>query len=280
MPQIKSRKDLPDTQASVEGFPKKAIKKVGTRNVELPIAIKRQDNTTNFATANISLYTDLNDRVKGANMSRYRILLEELIINKHLLLDQFIRELLKETKTRLGATQSYAKIRFDYFLIKEAPVSKMKSHLNCKCILEGEHKESWTPNTDKLYLTVSVPYSSLCPCSKAISDYGAHNQPSLADVKVELIPGQMCWIEELVDLVESVASAPIRNILKREDEAYMTELMYERPFFVEDMIRNISVKLDEKLDKNIADYSCVVNHFESIHQQFAVAVATADRNLT
>ncbi len=209
-------------------------------------------------------------------MSRLRITLEELILDKHLLMDEFIKQLLEETVTRLGSIHSFAKIKFDYFIVKEAPVSKMKSHLNIKCVVEGKHYGE-LPNTR--YLTVSVPYSSLCPCSKEISEYGAHNQPSLADVKVELIDGQMCWVEDLVDLVESCASAPIRNILKREDEAYQTELMYENPKFVEDMVREISVKLDEMLDKNIADYSVVVNHFESIHQQFAVAVNTAGREL-
>jgi len=276
MPIIKTREELPDIQNSLEGFPKKTIKKVGTRNVELPIGVQRKDGSINYSTANISLYTDLNDSTKGINMSRLRIVLEELILDKHLLVDTFIRELLKETKTRLDSKHSYAKIKFDYFLVKEAPVSKMESHLNCKCIIEGRHIEG---QEDKLYLTVQVPYTSLCPCSREISQYGAHNQPSLADIKVELIPDNICWIEELVDLVESVASAPIRNILKREDEAYMTELAYERPMFVEDMIRGISVKLDERLDNNIADYSVVVNHYESIHQQYAVAIITAGRSL-
>lgn len=276
MPTAKKREDLPDIQETIEGFPKKAIKKVGTRNVLLPIGIERQDGSVNYSTAKISLYCDLNDKTKGVNMSRFRITLEELILDKKLLLRDFIRELMEKTKTRLGATESYAKVQFDYFLVKEAPVSKMKSHLHMKCIVEGCHKGS---QEDKLFLTVTVPYTSLCPCSKEIADYGAHNQPSEADVKVQLINGEMCWIEEIVDLVESVASAPIRNILKREDEAYQTELMYENPVFVEDMVRLIAVKLDEKLDKNIADYSCVVNHYESIHQNFAVSVISAGRQL-
>lgn len=280
MPIAKNKEDLPDIQESLEGFPKKAIKKVGTRNVELPMSVKRQDGSVNHSSAVISLYCDLNDKTKGVNMSRFRILLEELILDKQLMLDAFIRQLMSETVTRLGSINSYAKVKFDYFLVKEAPVSKTKSHLIIKCEIEGEMIQNLNEYSDlKLFLTVKVPYSSLCPCSKEISNYGAHNQPSEAEIKVELIEGQMCWIEELVDLVESVASAPIRNVLKREDEAWQTELMYEQPRFVEDMIRLISVELDKKLDKNVADYSVIVNHFESIHQNWATAIITAGRNL-
>ncbi len=275
MPKAKNRKELPDIQETIEGFPKKAIKKVGTRNVLLPIGVKRQDGSINYSTANISLYCDLNNKTKGVNMSRFRILLEELILGNDILLDQFIRELMEKTVSRLEVSDSFAKIKFDYFLVKEAPVSKTPAHLHIPCVMEGRYQNGAT----KLYLTVKVPYSSLCPCSKEISDYGAHNQPSEAEIKVELVPDKMCWIEELVTLVESVASAPIRNVLKREDEAWQTELMYENPKFVEDMIREISVELDKKIGDNIADYSAVVNHFESIHQQYAVAVISAGKQL-
>lgn len=276
MPLARRIEDLPDIQESLEGFPKKAIKKVGIRKVRLPIGVERKDSTKNPSTAEISIYTDLNDKVKGANMSRYRIVLEELAANKNLLMHEFVRELMKATKERLGATKSYVKIRFDYFLIKEAPVSKTPSHMNYECTIEGLHDND---QEDRLYLTVQVPYTSLCPCSKKIARYGAHNQRSFADVKVKLLNGTICWIEDLIDLVESTASAPIRNVLKRTDESWQTELMYEQPMFVEDMIRGIAVKLDDLLDKTIADYSAVVNHEESIHLHNAVAVITAGREL-
>jgi GTP cyclohydrolase I len=276
MPIAKRREDLPDIQESLEGFPQRAIKKVGIRKVRLPIGVQRQDGTINPTTAEISIYTDLNDKVKGANMSRYRIVLEELAANKNLLMREFVRELMKATKERLGATRSYVKIKFDYFLIKNAPVSGVPSHMNYECTIEGLHDNV---HEDSLWLTVQVPYTSLCPCSKKIAQYGAHNQRSFADVKIKLFNDKMCWIEELVNLVEDVASSPIRNVLKREDESWQTELMYEQPMFVEDMIRAIAVKLDEKLDKNIADYSAVVNHEESIHLHNAVAVICAGREL-
>lgn len=280
MPTLKRREDLPDIQESLEGFPQKAIKKVGIRKVRLPIGVQRKDGSINQTTAEISIYSDLNDKVKGANMSRYRIVLEELAANKDLLMHEFVRTLMKETASRLGTVNSYVKIKFDYFLVKEAPVSKTPSHMNYECTIEGTSDMFQSSHRNgRLYLTVQVPYTSLCPCSKKIAKYGAHNQRSFADVKVELIEGKTCWIEEIVELVESVASSPIRNALKREDESWQTELMYEQPMFVEDMIRAIAVKLDEKIDDNISDYSAVVNHEESIHLHNAVAVITAGREL-
>jgi GTP cyclohydrolase I len=132
----------------------------------------------------------------------------------------------------------------------------------------------------KLYLTVSVLYASLCPCSKEISDYGAHNQRSVADVTVELDESKgVMWIEELIDIVERCSSAPIINALKRVDEAYQTELMYENPRFVEDMVRLIGQELDKEMDKRIVDYSVVVNHYESIHSSTACAVICAGKEL-
>ena len=276
MPQVKQKKDLADIQEQTDGFPKREIKKVGIRGVQVPLSVIRKDGSINQSSANISVYTNLSEEVKGANMSRYRIVLEEYLIDKHLNLREYLRELLKATRERLGATDSYVKIKFDYFMINEAPASKLKSYMNYKCCIEGKQKD----NSEEIYLTVQVPYTSLCPCSKEISDYGAHNQRSFADVKVKLIDGGICWIEDLIDVVQVNASAPIINGLKREDEAYQTEAMYENPRFVEDMVRLLAEALDTHyLDKTISDYSIVVNHEESIHLHNAVAVITAGRNL-
>jgi GTP cyclohydrolase I len=132
----------------------------------------------------------------------------------------------------------------------------------------------------KLYLKVSVLYASLCPCSKEISDYGAHNQRSVANLTVELDESNgVMWIEELIDVIERCSSAPIINALKRVDEAYQTELMYENPRFVEDMVRLVGQELDKELDNRIKDYLVVVNHYESIHSSTACAVICAGREL-
>jgi len=275
MPKAKKIEDMPDVQNDTSGFPFKKIKKVGIRNVIVPLKILRKDGTINIASGNISIYTDLIESIKGANMSRYRILVEDFLLYKDLNLRELIREILPATKEKLGASNSYIKIKFDYFLIKEAPVSKTKSFSNYECIIEGK----LNGDKYKYYLMVKVPYTSLCPCSKRISEYGAHNQRSFAEVKVELIDNKILWIEDIVDIVEKNASAPIINTLKRNDEAYQTELMYENPRFVEDMCRLIGNDLDKHLDKEIKDYVIVVEHQESIHSSDAISVMTAGREL-
>lgn len=276
MPKAKDINQLADVQQGTEGFPKKEIKKVGIHNVQVPLNILRKDGTINTSSAQVSIYTNLNEKVRGANMSRYRLVVEEHLIGKPLNLREYLRELLKATKIKLGATDSYIKIKFDYFMIKSAPVSKTKSYINYKCFVEGKHND----NIDDFYLTVSVPYTSLCPCSKEISDYGAHNQRSFAEVKVKLIKDKMVWIEDIISLVEKTGSSPIINGLKRSDEAYQTELMYEHPMFVEDMARHVAEQMDKKhLDKEISDYSIIITHQESIHLHDAVAIITAGREL-
>ena len=275
MPRIKTNKDIPDIQNDTSGFPNKALKKVGIRGVKVPLKILRKDNSINIASGEISIYTDLNKLVKGANMSRYRILIEEFLIGKDLNLRELVRSILPATKTKLGATNAYIKVKFDYYLIKEAPVSKLKSYMDYKCCLEGK----LINNQEKYYLTVIVPYTSCCICSKHISDYGAHNQRSYGEVKVELNDGNIIWIEDIIDIVEKSASAPIINVLKRVDESYKTELMYENAKFVEDVVRDISTKLDDCLDKSILDYAVVCEHEESIHSHNCIAVITAGRDL-
>jgi GTP cyclohydrolase I len=280
MPRIKTNNDIPDIQNTLDGFPKKYIPKVGSRNIVVPMEIIRKDGTVNPTKAVISMYTDLTPEVKGTNMSRYRILVEEAIANKTHRIDELMSVLLDECKDRLKAENAYIKIKFDYFTIKEAPVSKVKSHMDYKGAFEGRLIDG----QKRYYLSANVLYASLCPCSKEISDYGAHNQQSYADVTVELnkeniSEGNKFWFEELIAAVEDSCSAPIVNALKRVDEAYQTELMYENPVFVEDMVRKVAEKLDIHLDKRIKDYLVVVNHFESIHSSTAVSVINAGRDL-
>lgn len=280
MPRIKTNNDIPDIQNTIDGFPKKYIPKVGSRNIVVPMEIVRQDGTINPTKAVISMYTDLTPEVKGTNMSRYRILVEEAIANKTHRIDELMSLLLDECRERLKSDNAYIKIKFDYFTIKEAPVSKVKSHMDYQGAFEGR-----LINGEKhYYMSANVLYASLCPCSKEISDYGAHNQQSYADVTVELnknnlSEGHKFWFEQLISAVEDSCSAPIVNALKRVDEAYQTELMYENPVFVEDMVRKVAEKLDAYLDKQINDYLVIVNHFESIHSSTAVSIINAGREL-
>ena len=280
MPIIKTNDDIPDIQNTVDGFPKLYIPKVGSRNIIVPMEIVKRDGTVNPTKAVISLYTDLTPEVKGTNMSRYRILVEEAIANKTHKIDELVSIILDECKERLKSQNAYVKIKFDYFMLKEAPVSKIKSHMSYKGTYEGR----LINGEKRYYLSANVLYASLCPCSKEISDYGAHNQQSYADVTVELeknnkANNDIFWFEELVEAVEKSASAPMVNALKRVDEAYQTELMYENPVFVEDMVRRVAEKLDVDLDKRIKDYLVIVNHYESIHESVAVSVINPGRDL-
>lgn len=280
MPRIKTNNDIPDIQNTLDGFPKKYIPKVGSRNIVVPMEIIRRDGTINPTKAIISMYTDLTPEVKGTNMSRYRILVEEVLANKTHRIDEVMDILLDECKSRLKSQNAFIKIKFDYFLKKEAPVSKVVSHMDYQGSFEGR----LVNGEKKFYLHANVLYASLCPCSKEISDYGAHNQQSYADVTVELAEAgasadNVYWFEELVTAVEKSSSAPIVNALKRVDEAYQTELMYENPVFVEDMVRKVAVELDKDLDGRIKDYSIVVNHYESIHSSTATAVLCLGRDL-
>jgi GTP cyclohydrolase I len=279
MPRIKTNADIPDIQNTLDGFPKKYIPKVGSRNIVVPMEIIRKDGSINPTKAIISMYTDLTPEVKGTNMSRYRILVEEVLANKTHRIDEVMDILLDECKERLKSQNAYIKIKFDYFLKKEAPVSKVVSHMDYQGSFEGR----LVNGEKKFYLHANVLYASLCPCSKEISDYGAHNQQSYADVTVQLsktgVDSDVYWFEELVQAVEKSSSAPIVNALKRVDEAYQTELMYENPVFVEDMVRKVAVELDKDLDSRIKDYLVIVNHYESIHSSIAVSVINAGREL-
>jgi len=277
MPEIKHRHELPDIQNQATGFPERPIKKVGIREVKVPLKVQRKDGTINICSANISMYTDLSKREKGTNMSRYRILIEEFLINKDLVLHDFVHELLHATKKKLKQENAFIKIHFPYYLVQEAPVSKIKSHIELYAAVEGKLENDKV----SMYITVRAPYTSCCPCSKEISQHGAHNQRSTAEITVKINDGaDIVWIEDLYDMIIKCASAPIINGLKREDEKWQTELMYENPKFVEDVVRQLGNELDKWLDKHISDYVITVNHEESIHSHTAVAILNAGRLLS
>lgn len=268
---------LPDIQ-NLTDTRDKFINKVGIRNLKLPInVVKRYSrNTESYnlvnTIADISVYTSLNPAAKGANMSRYSIVMHEVI--KDSITTNILDNTLDKLANTLESKNSYVKFKFPYFIEKEAPVSKIKSIMTYDCILSGEMIDG----TKKKYLTVTVPYTSLCPCSKEISEFGAHNQFSTATVTVELI--HCLWIEDLIELVEKVASCPIWTTLKRPDEKYVTETAYNNPKFVEDMSRDISIELDKLVDiKVVSDYSIVINHNESIHNHIATAIISKGKNL-
>jgi GTP cyclohydrolase I len=174
------------------------------------------------------------------------------------------REMLGEMTERLDAESGYIEMNFPYFVNKEAPISKVRSLMDYEVTFIGEITGDVTAMTVK----VVVPVTSLCPCSKNISDYGAHNQRSHVTLTVRV--DSFIWIEDLIDLVEKQASCEIYGLLKRPDEKYVTERAYDNPKFVEDMVRDIAAKLNE--DERINAYIVESENFESIHNHSAYAL--------
>jgi GTP cyclohydrolase I len=288
--------ELPDVQNTADSRGK-AIQKVGIGGYGIPFTVKTPDGGVQHTVGVVSMYASLNEETKGVNMSRFSITIEKAVQHGAVSSD-FIEEVVKVLKERMGSTDSYVKVKFPYFIKKKAPVSGCESHLKIDCELEGR---SFGAAVEK-YLTVTVPYTSLCPCSKemslsdapvaAVAEFdlrsmkcvdqrtgrGAHNQRSSCKITVHLV-GQV-WIEELVDIVEACASSPIWNTLKRADEKYVTERAYSNPRFVEDMVREVSLRLDGVVtDGRTDDYLIISTHEEAIHTGNAVAVLKGGRCL-
>lgn len=269
----KMNASLPDLQNSKEGFVKKDIYKVGINNYKVPIKIWYPKTEGFFNTiAKVSVYASLSENKKGVNMSRFSQTITKCA--KDNISSEAIDSILKTLKENLETDNIYVKFKFDYLCKVTAPESKIDSWFDMPIIMEGQ----LIGDKIRKYITVDVNYTSLCPCSKDISKYGAHNQRSVARIKVEL-NNQILDFETLKKIVDESVSCPIFNTLKRIDEKWVTERAYENPAFSEDACRNIAKVLDTLLDNEILDYTVVTENFESIHQSNAVTVMTAGREL-
>jgi len=235
------------------------INKVGVKGVKYPITLLDKKNGLQHTIADINMYVLLPSKFKGTHMSRFIEIINE---NKNEINIKKISHILNQMKIKLNAQKAYLEINFDYFIEKQAPVSKIKSLMSYTCGLYA-----FSGDTDELTLFVKVPVTSLCPCSKEISDYGAHNQRAFVSVYVKFT--DMVWIEDIISIVEANASSDIYCLLKRPDEKFVTEKAYNNPMFVEDIARNIVKAL--KLDKRIYWYKVEVESLESIHNHNAYA---------
>lgn len=236
---------------------------VGIENFKCPLSILDRSRGHQAVNATINIYTNLSGSQRGSNMSRFAQVINENLSN--IMDTQYFGDLLQMTRERHQAPSAWCEITFDYFIKKSAPVS-------------GNQAFNWYPTSlfglatnqgTQIFLETTIPFLSLCPCSKAISRYGAHNQRSHVGITAELL--QFVWIEEMVEMAESVASCEIFNILKREDERYVTEKSYETPRFVEDMAREIVLQIQNE-SQRIGYYRVYCVHQESIHQYNATAV--------
>jgi GTP cyclohydrolase I len=237
------------------------INKVGIKDIYHPVRVRDRTAGEQHTVANFNMYVALPHNFKGTHMSRFvEVLLEHH--ERYVSVESF-QDMLQETRTRLEAKKGHIEMRFPYFVMKKAPVSGVESMMDYDVTLIGERCDKRSDTTIK----VVVPVTSLCPCSKKISQYGAHNQRSHVTVTAKI--RGFVWIEELIDIVEAEASCQLYGLLKRPDEKYVTEHAYENPKFVEDMVRDVALALNR--DQRVGRYRVEVENFESIHNHSAYA---------
>jgi GTP cyclohydrolase I len=211
------------------------------------------------------MYVNLPHNFKGTHMSRF---VEILHGEREISVESF-RAMLEKMTARLEADEGHIEMSFPFFVMKKAPVSGVQSMMDYRATLIGEQKNGKA----EMWVRVVVPVTSLCPCSKKISDYGAHNQRSHVTIKAKI--RQHIWIEELIGVAESEASCEIFGILKRPDEKYVTERAYDNPKFVEDLVRDVAKRLND--DERIDAYVVEAENFESIHNHSAYALIERDK---
>ncbi|MCU7853287.1 MAG: GTP cyclohydrolase FolE2 [Candidatus Thiodiazotropha sp. (ex Monitilora ramsayi)] len=261
------RKDtqIPDVQSSADTR-QIAINKVGIKDIRHPMRIRDRSEGEQHTIANFNMYVNLPHNFKGTHMSRF-----VEILNSHeteVTVASF-KDMLAEMTERLEAESGHIEMNFPFFINKTAPVSGVKSLLDYDVTLIGEIHGG----KSFIDIKVVVPVTSLCPCSKKISERGAHNQRS--HVTVQARTKGFIWIEEIIDMVEHQASCQLYGLLKRPDEKFVTEHAYDNPKFVEDMVRDIAVELNR--EERISAYTVESENFESIHNHSAYALIERDK---
>jgi GTP cyclohydrolase I len=235
------------------------IQKVGIKNIRYPITVLDKANGTQNTVASINMYVNLPRHFKGTHMSRF---VEVLNAHRHEINLRHFGTILEELRRVLRAESAHMQVTFPYFIEKRAPVSKAPGLMEYTCEFSGS-----VGATRVFAVGVTVPVTTLCPCSKEISSRGSHNQRGLVSVRV--MYRRFFWIEDLIQLVEESASCDVYAVLKRPDEKYVTEKAYDNPAFVEDVVRNVALKLDA--DPNFQAYTVEAENFESIHNHSAYA---------
>ncbi|MDL2122735.1 MAG: GTP cyclohydrolase FolE2 [Deltaproteobacteria bacterium] len=237
------------------------IDKVGIKNLRYPITVLDRRNGCQDTVATINMYVDLPHKYKGTHMSRFveilNVLRPEVSLKK-------ISDALEQMKKHLNAASSHIEVTFPYFIEKKAPISSSPGLMDYTCKLTGS---SGPDGKIDFVSEVIVPVSSVCPCSKEISEAGAHNQRG--EVRLSIRFKKFIWIEDMIELVEKSGSSEVYSVLKRVDEKYITEYGFSNPKFVEDIVRDIAIKLKE--DDNVTWFSVSAENFESIHNHSAYA---------
>ena len=244
------------------------IQKVGIKHVEMPLTIQRKNDTNQVVNASVRVNVSLPKHYKGTHMSRFVEVLSEWK-NKNLL-GVDIKGCLALIIKKLNAQSGELEFKFKYFIDKKSPVTKLSSPMSYDCSFEGILFNSGKKNEDyKFILGVKVPVTTLCPCSKEISECGAHNQRAIISVKASYNEKNHIWIEDLIKIIEKCGSCEIYPLLKRVDEKFVTEKAYANPKFVEDILRDVVLALRENSVIDSFEVECEA--FESIHNHSAWA---------
>jgi len=239
------------------------LQKVGIKGLKYPVHVLDRDHKRQYTTASVNLYVNLPKHFKGTHMSRF---IEVFHQHRDSLSMPHFLGMLEEIRTSLEAARAFGEMSFTFFIEKSAPVSGQSAMMSYECSFEGMVSDT---DEKSFFVSVAVPVQTVCPCSKAISAYGAHNQRGIVRVKLEL--GPFFWIEDLVSLIEGCASSAVYSLLKREDEKFVTEAAYDNPKFVEDMVRDVHLAIPKLGD--FPWYSVETENFESIHNHSAFAYA-------
>lgn len=258
---------MPDVQGSADKR-QIAIDKVGVKSIRHPVRVAEKGGGVQHTIAMFNMYVGLPHHFKGTHMSRF---LEILNAYEREISVESFKVMLEDMVVRLEAESGVIEMTFPYFINKAAPVSGVQSLMDYEVTFVGEIK-----NGQRFFnMKVLVPVTSLCPCSKNISAYGAHNQRS--HVTISARTSGFVWIEDLIDCAEKHASSQLYGLLKRPDEKFVTEYAYDHPKFVEDMVRDIAADLNR--DPRILHYVVESENFESIHNHSAYALIERDKTV-
>ncbi|HEU4435878.1 MAG TPA: GTP cyclohydrolase FolE2 [candidate division Zixibacteria bacterium] len=245
---------------SEKDFRNVPLNRVGIKNLRYPVEVLDQKAGRQKTVANISMFVDLPGDLRGTHLSRFVELVHR---HKDEIGVSNLASILEDIKEAFGSRDAYLELAFPYFIEKQAPVTGERGLLEYRAFFAAYLSESYRGTVG-----VSVPVTTLCPCSKEISAAGAHNQRSLVGLWVEA--SRFVWFEELIALVEEKASSELFSLLKREDEKFVTEKAYANPRFVEDLVREITLELEG--DEEVSGFRVEVESLESIHNHNAYAL--------
>ncbi|HZC02574.1 MAG TPA: GTP cyclohydrolase FolE2 [Gammaproteobacteria bacterium] len=257
---------IPDIQSS-EDTRYIDIDRVGIKDIRHPIVVRDRSGRDQHTVATFNMYVSLPHNFKGTHMSRF---VEILNHHEYEITVESFKHMIVEMTEILHAEAGHIEMSFPFFMIKFAPISKVQSLMDYQVSFIGQIQNKVT----SVLVKIVVPITSLCPCSKNISDYGAHNQRSHVTVQARL--RSFVWVEELIEMIEKVGSCELYGLLKRPDEKYVTEKAYDNPKFVEDIVRDVAIRLNA--DDRITAYVIESENFESIHNHSAYAMVERDKD--